>query len=214
MQFQSDASWLVSIAGGLGQYRKEDAGRRISPVIGTIISHYRIISHLGAGGMGTVYLAEDTNLTRRVALKFLPPETANNPEAAARLLREARAAGALDHPHIATIYEVGDYDGRPFIAMAHYEGETLAARLARGQLTMAEIAGIVAQMADALKAAHAANILHRDLKPSNLMLTPTGQLKVLEFGPAKIETAETATRLTVRAVRWEPRLYVVRTRRR
>ena len=147
--------------------------------------------------MGTVYLAEDTNLTRRVALKFLPPETANNPAAAARLLREARAAGALDHPHIATIYEVGDDDGRPFIAMAHYEGETLAARLARGQLTMAEIAGIVAQMADALKAAHAANIVHRDLKPSNLMLTATGQLKVLDFGLAKIETGETATQLTL-----------------
>jgi cephalosporin-C deacetylase-like acetyl esterase len=165
-------------------------------VIGTSISHYRIISHIGAGGMGTVYLAEDANLSRRVALKFLPPETASNPEAAARLLREARAASALDHPNIATIYEIGDDQGRPFIAMAHYEGETLAARLARGQLPMAEIAGIVAQMADALKAAHAANIVHRDLKPSNLMLTTTGQLKVLDFGLAKIESGETATQLT------------------
>jgi formylglycine-generating enzyme required for sulfatase activity/dienelactone hydrolase len=165
-------------------------------VIGTSISHYRIISHIGSGGMGTVYLAEDANLSRRVALKFLPPETANNPEAAARLLREARAASALDHPNIATIYEIGDHQGRAFIAMAHYEGETLAARLARGQLPMAEIAGIVAQMADALKAAHAANIVHRDLKPSNLMLTTTGQLKVLDFGLAKIEAGETATQLT------------------
>jgi dienelactone hydrolase len=165
-------------------------------VIGTNISHYRIISHIGAGGMGTVYLAEDENLSRRVALKFLPPETATNPDAAARLLREARAASALDHPHIATIYEIGDDQGRPFIAMAHYEGETLAARLARGQLPMAEIATIVVQMADALKAAHAANIVHRDLKPSNLMLTATGQLKVLDFGLAKIETGETATQLT------------------
>ena len=166
-------------------------------MIGTSVSHYRILSHIGAGGMGTVYLAEDANLSRRVALKFLPPETAAAPEAAARLLREARAASALDHPHIATIYEIGDDQGRPFIAMAHYEGETLAARLARGQLPMAEIAGIVAQMADALKAAHAANIVHRDLKPSNLMLTATGQLKVLDFGLAKIETGETATQLTV-----------------
>ena len=96
-------------------------------------------------------------------------------DAAARLMREARAASALDHPHIATIYEIGHHDGQPFIAMAHYEGETLAARLARGQLTIAEIAGIVAQMADALNAAHTANIVHRDLKPSNLMLTATGQ---------------------------------------
>ena len=111
--------------------------------------------------MGTVYLAEDANLGRRVALKFLTSESAANPEAAARLWREARAASALDHPHIATIYEVGDDQGRPFIAMAHYEGETLAARLARGPLPMPEIAGIVAQMADALKAAHAANIVHR-----------------------------------------------------
>jgi cephalosporin-C deacetylase-like acetyl esterase len=165
-------------------------------VIGTSISHYRIISHIGAGGMGTVYLAEDANLSRRVALKFLPPETASNPEAAARLLREARAASALDHPNIATIYEIGNDQGRPFIAMAHYEGETLAARLARGQLPMAEIAGIVAQIADALRAAHAANIVHRDLKPSNLMLTTTGQLKVLDFGLAKIESGETATQLT------------------
>ena len=165
-------------------------------MIGTSISHYRIISHIGAGGMGTVYLAEDANLSRRVALKFLPPETASNPEAAARLLREARAASALDHPNIATIYEIGNDQGRPFIAMAHYEGETLAARLARGQLPMAEIAGIVAQIADALKAAHAASIVHRDLKPSNLMLTTTGQLKVLDFGLAKIESGETATQLT------------------
>ena len=165
-------------------------------MIGTTVSHYRIISHIGAGGMGTVYLAEDTNLKRRVALKFLPPETAGDPEAAARLLREARAASALDHPHIATIYEIGDHAGQPFIAMAHYEGETLAARLARGPLPMAEIARIVAQMADALDAAHAAGIVHRDLKPSNLMLTTTGQVKVLDFGLAKIETGETATQLT------------------
>ena len=125
-------------------------------MIGTTVSHYRIISHIGAGGMGTVYLAEDTNLKRHVALKFLPPETAGSPEAAARLLREARAASALDHPHIATIYEIGDHAGQPFIAMAHYEGETLAARLARGPLPMAEVARIVAQVADALAAAHAA----------------------------------------------------------
>ena len=164
-------------------------------MVGTTVSHYRIICHIGAGGMGTVYLAEDANLKRRVALKFLPAETASDPEAAARLLREARAASALDHPHIATIYEVGDHAGQPFIAMAHYEGETLAARLAGGPLTMAEIARLVAQVADALDTAHAAGIVHRDLKPSNLMLTTTGQVKVLDFGLAKIER-ETVTQLT------------------
>ncbi len=165
-------------------------------MIGTTVSHYRVLSHIGAGGMGTVYLAEDTNLQRKVALKFLSPETASHPDAAARLLREARAASALDHPHIATVYEIGDLAGHPFIAMAHYEGETLAARLARGPLPMAEVARLVAQVADALAAAHAAGIVHRDLKPSNLMLTTAGQVKVLDFGLAKIEIDETATRLT------------------
>ena len=165
-------------------------------MIGTSVSHYRIISHIGAGGMGTVYLAEDTNLKRRVALKFLSPGTVHDPEAAARLLREARAASALDHPHIATLYEIGDHAGQPFIAMAHYQGETLAARLAHGQMPVGEIARILAQLADALDAAHTAGIVHRDLKPSNLMLTTTGQLKVLDFGLAKIETPETATQLT------------------
>ena len=165
-------------------------------MVGTTVSHYRILSHIGAGGMGTVYLAEDTNLHRRVALKFLSPETASHPDAAARLLREARAASALDHPHIATVYEIGDHAGQPFIAMAHYEGDTLATLLARGPLPMAEVARLVAQVADALDAAHAAAIVHRDLKPSNLMLTTTGQVKVLDFGLAKIELGETATRLT------------------
>jgi eukaryotic-like serine/threonine-protein kinase len=102
-------------------------------MVGTTISHYRIISHIGAGGMGTVYLAEDTNLHRRVALKFLSPDTVNRSDAAARLLREARAASALDHPHIATVHEIGELAGQPFIAMAYYEGETLAARLAAGR---------------------------------------------------------------------------------
>ena len=165
-------------------------------MIGTSVSHYRIISHIGAGGMGTVYLAEDTNLKRRVALKFLTPDAAASPEAAARLLREARAASALDHPHIATIYEIGDHAGQPFIAMAHYEGETLAARLAHGPLPIAEVVRIVTQVADALDAAHAAGIVHRDLKPSNLILTTTGQVKVLDFGIAKMEIGETVTQLT------------------
>ncbi|MEO6235674.1 MAG: protein kinase [Vicinamibacterales bacterium] len=165
-------------------------------MIGTSVSHYRIIGHIGAGGMGTVYLAEDTNLKRRVALKFLSPATVHDAEAAARLLREARAASALDHPHIATVYEIGDHAGQPFIAMAHYEGETLAARLAHGQMPVGEIARILAQVAGAIDAAHTAGIVHRDLKPSNLMLTTTGQIKVLDFGLAKIETGETATQLT------------------
>ena len=165
-------------------------------MIGTTVSHYRILSHIGAGGMGTVYLAEDLNLRRRVALKFLAPATGSNPEGAARLLREARAASALDHPHISTIYEVGESGGQPFIAMAYYEGETLAARLARGPLPIADAARILSQTADALAAAHAAGIVHRDLKPSNLMVTSSGQVKVLDFGIAKVEMGETSTQLT------------------
>jgi formylglycine-generating enzyme required for sulfatase activity/dienelactone hydrolase/predicted Ser/Thr protein kinase len=167
-------------------------------VIGRTVSHYRILSHIGAGGMGTVYLAEDTNLQRRVALKFLPPGTSRSPAASARLVREARAASALDHAHIGTIYEIGEADGQPFIAMAYYDGETLAARLARGPLSMAETARIVAEVADALAAAHAAGIVHRDLKPSNLMLTAADHVKVLDFGLATFASAEgdTMTRLT------------------
>ena len=187
--------------GGMGAVCLEPSsapmdGGQSPRMIGTVVSHYQIVSHIGAGGMGTVYLAEDTSLKRRVALKFLSPGTVQDPGAAARLLREARAASALDHPHIATVYEIGDHAGQPFIAMAHYEGETLAARLAHGQMPVGEIARILAQVADALQAAHTAGIVHRDLKPSNLMVTTTGQVKVLDFGLAKIDAGETATQLT------------------
>src|SRR4029450_12098418 len=143
----------------------ERGRRRMAAMIGRTVSHYRVISHLGSGGMGTVWLAEDTKLHRHAALKFFQAGAAPGEEAAERLLREARAASTLDHPHIATIYEVGEFEGQPFIAMAYYQGETLAERLARGPLPIAETARIVAQVGDALSAAHAAGIVHRDLKP-------------------------------------------------
>ena len=162
-------------------------------MIGQTVSHYRIISHLGQGGMGTVYLAEDTSLHRRVALKFIASQNPRSSQASARLVREARAASALDHPHIGTIYEIGEFGGQPFIAMAYYEGETLAARLARGPMPMTEAARVVAQAADALDAAHATGVVHRDLKPSNLMLTSTGQVKVLDFGIATFASTDTET---------------------
>jgi formylglycine-generating enzyme required for sulfatase activity/dienelactone hydrolase len=165
-------------------------------VIGTTVGHYRVLEHLGAGGMGTVYLAEDLNLKRRVALKFLSPERSHRPDAAARLLREARAASAVDHPNIATVYEIGEHDGQPFIAMAHYEGETLAHRLARGPLSNAEAARLLAQVAEALAAAHAHGVVHRDLKPANLMVTAAGDVRVLDFGLARVEIGETVTQLT------------------
>ena len=163
-----------------------------------MVSHYRVLSCLGSGGMGTVWLAEDTKLHRRVALKFLAAEAAGGEASAERLLREARLASALDHPHIGTIYEVGEFEGQPFIAMAYYQGETLAERLKRGPLPIVETARIIADVADALSAAHAAGIVHRDLKPSNLMLTASGQAKVLDFGIATFSStdAETMARLT------------------
>ncbi len=162
-------------------------------MIGRTVSHYRILSHIGTGGMGSVYLAEDTSLQRRVALKFLAPSIVSSPEASARLIREARAASVLDHPHIGTIYEIGQAEDQPFIAMAFYEGETLAARLARGPLPIADVARIVAEIADALAAAHAVGIVHRDLKPSNLMLSASGHVKVLDFGVAMFSSGETET---------------------
>ena len=167
-------------------------------MIGTMVSRYRILSHLGAGGMGTVYLADDISLNRKVALKFLTEEAKTDPHGNARLLREARAASALDHPNIATVYEVGEWEGRHFIAMAYYPGETLRDRLERGPLRISEVMAIALQVASAVNAAHAAGIVHRDLKPANIMLTADGPVKLLDFGLAKVLSAEadTVSRLT------------------
>jgi tetratricopeptide (TPR) repeat protein len=155
--------------------------------VGQQISHYRIEGQLGAGGMGVVYRATDVNLRRPAALKLLPPSRAADAAARARFLREARAASALDHPNIGTVYEVGGDGPTPFIAMALYQGETLQQRIARGPLAPDEIARIGAALSDALAAAHAAGIVHRDLKPANVMLTSDGGVKLLDFGLAKLE---------------------------
>lgn len=148
--------------------------------------------------MGVVYLAEDTRLNRRVALKFLPPAVALDTAARARLEREARTTSVLDHPNIATIYEVGDVDGQAFIAMAYYEGETLRSRLARGPLPLSELLALTEQIASGLAAAHAERIVHRDLKPENAILTRSGQVKIVDFGLAKLvaDDARTLTRMT------------------
>ena len=148
--------------------------------------------------MGVVYLAEDTRLNRKVALKFLPPAVALDPHARARFLREAQAASALDHPNVATVYEVGDWNDQLFIAMPYYEGETLKQRIERGTLAISEVAAITSQIAAGLAAAHRADIVHRDLKPANVMLTRDGQVKILDFGIAKVisGTQATATRMT------------------
>src|SRR5882762_344973 len=155
-----------------------------SPV-NQIISHYRIISRLGAGGMGEVYLAEDTKLNRKVAIKILPPDTTASEQANQRLLREARAAANLDHPNICAIHEVSEEDGRNFICMQFVEGETLEAKMKRSPLDLPEVLAIATQVADALTEAHARETVHRDIKPSNIMVTARGSVKVMDFGLAK-----------------------------
>jgi len=155
-------------------------------MIGETISHYRIIQKLGRGGMGEVYLAEDARLGRKVAIKFLPPEVATNENARQRLLREAQTAATLDHPNICAIYEVGQEGDHSFIVLQYIEGETLAARIKRQLPELREALTIAAQVAGALNEAHARGIIHRDIKPENIMLTTRGQVKVLDFGLAKV----------------------------
>ena len=151
------------------------------------IGHYEILSLLGAGGMGEVYLAEDTKLDRKVAIKFLPSESTADSQAKRRLIREARAAAKLDHPNICAIHEVGEEDGRSFIVMQYLEGETLASRIARKPMEPGESLEVAVEVADALSEAHSRGIIHRDIKPQNIMLTARGQSKVMDFGLAKLD---------------------------
>ncbi len=153
-------------------------------MIGRTVDSYRIVSKLGQGGMGEVFLAEDTNLRRRVAIKFLPTHVSDDADAVARFRREAQAAAALEHSNIVAIYHVGTFEGRPYIVMALADGETLATRLARGPLPTTQASDIARQIADALATAHRGGVVHRDIKPANIVVAPDGRALVLDFGLA------------------------------
>ncbi len=198
---------LIEAHAGSGEYFEKLAAELVTPTllavadepdesfgVGQIVSHYEVIEKIGRGGMGVVYKARDTRLGRTVALKFLPQRHAANPVARDRLLAEAQAASALDHPNIGIVYEIGETEcERPFIAMAWYEGDTLKDRIGRGPLAVPELLNVASQLAGALAAAHAAGIVHCDVKPANVLVSRPGTVKLVDFGIAKLVSAEAAS---------------------
>jgi len=175
--------------------RDDDNTRSFIPISkGTMISHYKIIEKIGVGGMGEVFLAEDTELNRRVALKFLPFQYASDEGFKARFKREAQATAALSHPNIVTIHEVGEYQGRPFFAMEYVEGYSLKESAHQKELSLDQIIDLAIQICEGLQEAHAANIVHRDIKPSNILISKSGRPKLVDFGLAAIKGEERLTK--------------------